>query len=818
MEMNNTLRNIVYMARRFKTATAFNLVGLVVSMAVCYLLVTQVLYQTGYNHGIDDYGRLYRMESNYVYNEWLYSENIARPMAEALVGLSEVESVSLATNVQASDEEYSMVTFARAGGERVRYLMAHGNNTAVSSLTTRRLSGSIEWTDDDQEGIIIPRSIAQAYFGTAQAAGREMTCVYRDPEGGDDAPEEVFGLKVRGVYEDFPQQSELTNCIYASLGDMDATSFNTNYKCIVKFKKGTPAPKWLSDTIKQRTIAAMVAASARDDGPDEADMPAIVQTLARTTFKFTPLGESYFEHSTFSSADSGYRGMLYTMRLACVLLIVIAAINFLNFTLAESPTRVRSLNTRRVLGATRRSLRLGIVAECVLTALAACVTALVLCELLAHMPATARIIEGDPAPSRHWLAAMAMLAAAAAVGVVAGAYPAIHATAMAPAMVLKSHYGLTPQGHRLRRTLMCVQLAIATLMVIYMGILLQQSYYIFNSDYGYDKDRVLLARLPLSMTGGELDELYQGLMHTPGVETAALSSELLGLTDGHNVIWTEVDGKMVRYSFVNVTSDYLRTMGISVVEGRDFNEHDTAAIIVNEAARHQWPWAVPGHRISTGIDQERGDTAVIVGTCKNVRYGSTRIGNDQPFFFILSSDAPCHCLNVRLEPGAQRAVVKQCVDALISRWTGDDKQAQQFNDELEQVYENELRYFNQMIAIGIVCLVVTLIGVFCMTLFETEYRRKEIGIRKVAGATTGQIVGLLCRQYVPLLLIGACIGAPLAYALGRLTLQHFAQSSAIGWLLLPAGVLLVAGVTLATVLLQSWRTARENPADSIVNS
>jgi len=134
---------------------------------------------------------------------------------------------------------------------------------------------------------------------------------------------------------------------------------------------------------------------------------------------------------------------------------------------------------------------------------------------------------------------------------------------------------------------------------------------------------------------------------------------------------------------------------------------------------------------------------------------------------------------------------------------------------LKSTYEKEFRFVNQMVTISIICIILTLIGVFCLTIFETEYRRKEIGIRKVSGATTGDIVLMFCRRYTWLLLISFAIAAPLAYYSGRLTLAYFAEHTRIHWWIFPVALVAVGIITLGTVAFQSWRAARENPVNNL---
>ena len=138
-----------------------------------------------------------------------------------------------------------------------------------------------------------------------------------------------------------------------------------------------------------------------------------------------------------------------------------------------------------------------------------------------------------------------------------------------------------------------------------------------------------------------------------------------------------------------------------------------------------------------------------------------------------------------------------------------------YDNCIAKSYKTELRFFNQMYLIAIFCLAITLIGLFCMTMFETEYRRKEIGIRKVAGATTGEIVWMLCKHYGLIILLCCAAAMPVAWYFGKLTLNYFDYRATIYWWIFPLSLLFVGGIMLGTVALQSWLAARKNPASTI---
>lgn len=803
------------MSRRFKLATSLNLIGLVIAFAAFYLLMTQIIYQLSYNHGIKDYERLYRMESDFVYNEWDYSDLVCRPFADALQRIPEVESYSLML-CGGSNESFYTLKFLK-GSDTTQYSMSPANNTVLSTLSPQVIDGDVAWTDGEQDDFIIPKSVAQKYFGTEKATGQVMKMIYEDT---------TYDYIVRGVYEDFPKESELYNYnrIFYNILYEDSVELYANYKCIVKFKTipNDKEMKMLNQSLKEAVIAHL-SEGLKKKGL-ESKIETYIDELEQTHFRFIPLKDSYFESTSFStSSERGYKSMLYIMCLACFLVIVIAAINFLNFTLVESPTRISSLNTRLVLGASRNSLRRTFVGEGVVISLLACFVALLICWSLQLSKGVSKLFEGGLSFNDHWILSLAMPVLAIAVGVAACTYPGVHATSYPTAIVLKGSFGLTPRGKRLRQLLTIFQLFISMLMVIYVGILYIQSNYVLNSEYGYNKDQVLSTELPYMLDyNNENDTMYQLLKQIPAVHDVAFSDNLIGKTDGHSTLWTRsMDDSTFKYTLLHCSKNFLSAMGIEVINGRDFSSTDTAAIIINEAMQERYNWIKLGTVISTGISDEQADSAVVVGVCKDIRYGTTRINNHKPFCLVYKQGYPyLSNVNVLVKPGADQEAVKKDINAvLMERYNDHKTQAQYLNDVLKSTYKNEFRYENQMLMICIISLIITLTGIFCLTMFETEYRRKEIGIRKVMGATPREIIDMLCRRYALYILIAFAIAAPVAYRFGDLTLKPFKQHVDIisHWWLFPLALVVVGGVMLGSVLVKSWSSAHENPSNSIKN-
>ena len=814
--MIEPLKNVLYIARRFKLATAFNLIGLIVAFAAFYLMMTQIRFQWTYNHGIKDCERLYRVDTDFLNNNGLFSDNIFYPIADVLDSMPEVESYSLTyrTNDDPVFGEYFNLQFLKNKVDTINFTYQfYCNETAVSTLTSKALSGSIQWSSTDHgskhPGIIIPKSIAEEYFGKIDVAGDSMLCI--------DSAEPHF-LTVYGVYEDFPVNSELKSSIFEMINDKEKAYnkhyLGPDYKCIIKFKQVPQNVDTLNNRIKQGIIELMDREGWEDYASEAAmSVEFLQQTIQEMHISLTPLEDSYFETKNLSSGKHGFKPMHNILMLVSLLLILIATIHFLNFTLLESPMRMRGINTRLVLGASRLNLKLGIIAECVITAIIACVIALMVCSVLSSWSGLKQIIDGNLELHNHWLLALFTLFIACVTGAIAGVYPANFVTSIIPAMALKGDFGLTPQGRKLRKALIAFQLFVSFLMVIYLGILIMEQFYIYKSPYNYHKDNVLISTLPTYITDSTRQQLYKELTAIQGVKNMSLSDGSLGLSDIHGAYFSEVPEGIISYDYTAVDTAYLNTMGIGTIEGRKFLPTDTAVAIINKSAREKWGWLKIGQ--SKIPSDTNNDSLTVVGVCDNIRFNSTRNNSNQPFAFILDTNSSRRFLNLSVDRNADNHTIAKANAILKKHFKMAAKPLIPFDKKLHETYKDEFRYFKWIFLLSIVCTVIMLIGVVCLMMFESEHRRKEIGIRKIVGATTGEVVWMLCKQYIPLILISFVLAAPIARLSGLKTLERFYDHTESIWWVFPLALVIVGGIVMVTILLQSWRTARENPVNSI---
>ena len=800
--MKNVLRNLWYMARRFKTATVLNFVGLVVAFSAFYLLMTQVLYNAGYNRGLPDAERIMRVEAK-MNIDAPWGVHCNRPVLEMMLQLPEVEAGTILPKWGWMQELYQDETPVECEVEKIR------DESSLLPFGAECLDGKLTWEGGSDEGVVIPASLAERFFDTTMAAGRYLWT-------GEDS------VRVMGVYKDFPENCFLLNAIYMPIGDDERHNYSEWSFCgYLRIYASVDCDTFRTDfmervkAIFRKVVMAEKADKYDNASPEEkAEMDQQIEDyFGNLDFRITPLTETYF--SGVDPSDTGNRTVHLILIWACVIILLVASINFLNFTLAEAPMRVKGVNTRRVLGEQAGTLRLSLIAETVVTALVAFVLSLGLIYLLSQWPAIAELFSGNFSLVSHLSLAGWTALLAVGIGIITGTYPAIFVTSFQPALALKGSFGLTPKGRHLRTVLVAMQVFVSLVLVTYIGILYLQSHYIYHSDYGFDKDELCYAQLTQELKGKK-DAVRAELLTLGGVEEVSFSNFVLGSQPKY-MGWGRGDGDhAVTFTCLPVDWRYLRTMGIKVIEGRDFNKHDGDCYIINEAARQHWRWVEMDKELTNG-------DMPVVGVCENIRYGSVHQDRaTDPVAFVILGEKYAFwgdrldVLNVRLARNCNKVELRHQIEDKLHEMDGGTEVCVRFLDQqLENLYQEEFRFIRQVLLFSVICLVITLIGVFCMTMFETEYRRKEIGIRKVMGSSTQQILMMFCRHYALLLAVSFVIAAPLAYYIGQQWLQSFAERTPIYWWLFPLALLAVGAITLATVIVQSWRTANENPVESI---
>ena len=792
--MKTIIRNFTSIFRKFVTANLLNLLGLSLAFASFFVIMTQVNYDLGYNKSFTEHEKLFRLTMKLGPGMEDYGVTLPRPLVEQLAAASPhitgygiEEGWTRIDQFMLDDQEYSLN-------------LVYGINDFMSVFKPTVICGDLKGLNQ-LPNIVLPRSEAMRIFGTANAVGKTLKYKWEDS----------WIYNVCAVIEDYPENNFLHGNSFIGINSNEGNYQNWNYQAYIRVDDSANLPNVIT-AMRQKAIELFKNDFNMKTQQEEEALQVVLTPIADTHFAKDLSKDS-------PNIKSVSRSSVYLLICFSLLIVVIAAVNFMNFTLAETPLRIRSINTQKVLGASTASLCGSLLAEAVIISLLAFVGAMAM-VYLAHDLGLQELVQGSILLQDNlWLVGITLLISIV-VGLLAGAYPSYYVTSFPPALVLKGSFGLSPKGRVLRTSLICLQFVVSFMLVIGVGIMYLQSYLIFHTDYGFDKDEVMVVPTAPD-TRSHADAIDADLRKIPGIEGACLAQSVLGSSDRYQT-WGRGEGdKHMTFTCIFVDWRFLSVMGIDIVEGRNFRQTDGDVYIFNESAKKKYPWLA--------VDKPINDEDMpVVGFCEDIKYATLRVDDSQqPIAFLVPSRDGYYSkegywrnyLLVRVAKGVDKREAKEKVLAVVLKYEHDNElevsDLRYMDDVLEKSYQQERLFTQQILLFSLLAILISIIGVFGMTMFESEYRRKEIGIRKVFGSSTKEILMMFNRRYLYILLGCFALAAPIGYKLGVHWLEGFAVRTAISPLLFLVSFLLITLITMMTVTYQSWKNANENPINCI---
>ena len=786
------------MFRRYRLATLLNLLGLGIAVATFYLFMTQVIYNRTYNHNIREYEQVYRLEINGSLFGDAWGCKTCRPFVTTLKDIPQIKDATYIS-------PYLNQMEIKVGERNLTVPVFNMGKPGIEFFTGKLISGSSKtWGTGTEATAIASRSLAEKMFGTANAAGR----TFASENNG-----ETTIVTVVGVSEDMPDNCTLPNGLYICDKENGLTDWSEwSYNVYVRLD---------NEANKDKVLRALKLGFMKSNGISEEQEEQFDKEV-KMKFRLTPVNDIYF--TGIGLKDKGNRNLVNVLTVASIFVLFIAMLNLLNFSLSEIPMRMRGINTRRVMGASVGSLRMKMIMENVLFAFVGLIIGFLLIVVFQRNESCIKLVSGDIDFSSHWALTIVMVVAALIVGALSAVIPAFYSTSFTPAMVLKGSFGLSPRGRQLRMTIMAVQFCMAFTLAIYIGVMTCQSNYIFNTDYGFNKNEVFYTWLSKEAQTKK-EAIRSELKKLSFVENVGFAQNAIGAGDEYMGWGRGSDSHQISLQVVPCDYEYLRTMGLKITEGRNFRESDknTGAYILNKFAMKQYNWLAVGDSIGRQNDWGPTSNYLVVGVCDNFKLKSMRNDNSRiaVAFIIMGPDMEwwgdrCNRVFVRVAKNQDKIAAKQRIAEVLNKIDGSEKYDMKFlNDDLQQTYVDEFRFISQVKLFAIICIIITIIGVFSLTMFETEYRRKEIAIRKVMGSSVGAVVRLFAMRYAVPLVASFIVAAPLGWWLSQQWLQSFAEHTPIYWWLLPIAFIIVSAVVILTVVVQSWRVATANPVESI---
>ncbi|MGN0202120.1 MAG: FtsX-like permease family protein, partial [Candidatus Cryptobacteroides sp.] len=537
---------------------------------------------------------------------------------------------------------------------------------------------------------------------------------------------------------------------------------------------------------------------------------------SRLRIKLFPLEDIYFEKTLTSPGISGSKTTTYTLLAIAILVIVIAFINFINFFFALVPVRLRSVNTKKILGASRRRLVTGIVCESVVMIAVALALAAGAVKLFCGST-LASLIPCSALFSKNIGVAVCTAIGGLVLAVVSSLYPALYITSFSPAFALKGSFGTASKGKAFRTGLIGFQFIVSIVLIICSSFVTLQRQYMLNYDMGFDRSQLLQV-----YTSSKVADLRRrassALKDNPGIKDVTFASG--DLVSNNKMGWgRQFKGEQCIFSCYPVQWNFLDFMGIDIVEGRDFTESDemceNGVFIFNEAARDKY-----GLTLEDKMMGHQGETD-IVGICRNFNYKSLSKSVEPFALYIFGKHSwrELNTLYIRTQPGADIPVlidwIKTRLHELDPSVSKDEIDVSFFDSRLDSEYGKERRTSRIILLFTILAIAISLMGVFGLVMFEAEYRRKEIGIRRVNGATVNDILRMFNAKFVKIVLVCFVIAAPVGWFITDCYLKNFAYRMPMHWWVFALALLAVLLVTVTVVTLRSLSATLADPVVSI---
>ena len=792
--MKLMIRNLLYLFKRFKTAVVLNLFGLTIAFAAFLLIVMQVDYEMNYDAMHSKSGRTFRLEANH--GEFEHNAIHCLMFSDAFVNSSAHITDYSYRYPFYGGERYCQIDEVDDQGEakvfKENFQLCLPNISDVFDFHMKE--GSVGCLSIPGS-VLIPVGVAKRLFDKQSAIGKRI----RMSGSSGWQPVSTTILTIGGVYKDFPGNTTVQNRIYVPMDQLDLLKSSWQmYANEIYVTLDDPLNKEevLDHFNKTFDFAKSQMGSAQE-----------------IALRLTPLKEVYYTHdTTFDFNPKGHRETNYVLLGIAFLILFIAGINFTNLTTSLIPLRLKTINTHRVLGCSIYKLQAISLIESIVICLISYILALFIVNDLSYTP-IANWVDADIRLSQYKGLILLTALIAILTGCLAGLYPAIRSTSYAPALVLKGSFGLSPKGKKVRVALIGFQYTVSIALIIvtlFMG--LQNHFMTSSEQLGFNKDQVAIVNLTPEIYAKHKPQYIQKLKDYPGIEDVAFSVyELSKEDDMIDLEYARHEDKDVFFKVFYASENFLSVMDIQVEEGRDFTREDLnkaqSDYIINPAAERDFHLH-PGDRFND---------RTVLGVSKDFRFNSCRIASS-PFVFALNNDIPnpklVSYIRFNSKTNLQEAVahVRETLKEIDPTFPFE---ISFYNTILNNLYQKEQTLGKLISLFGIMAILISIVGVFGLVLFETQYRRKEIGIRKINGATTGQILLMFNKTYIRIVSVCFIISIPIAWMGTQQWLENFAYKTPLHLWVFIVAFLIILSVTIGTVTFRNWQAANENPVNSV---
>ena len=807
--MKIAFKNFLMTLKRYKVASLLNVLGLTLAFVAFYVIASQVWFTITYNGSFPNADRTYLISPDFGGGndgevKWSTNSpgNLAYTAAEQFPDAEEV----------ASTMPYPRIS--RIWIKRNDYTMDSFNEYVYQGTANVPTFFGFECLAGDFSQLKEPNTVAMARSKSEKLGVGVGDVIYFEGGPMHDDGKPTVQQTIVAIYEDMPK-----NCMFSHWGIMQNDegvytegNNNWNYSNFVRMREGADINGYIEIFKKGYAdwfLGMVQEWMAMVEDPEEKamaqeELESGAQVLET---RLVSLDKLYYDGNFYDSGNfrTGKRSTPIILGSIAFIIVLIAFINFVNFFFALVPVRMRAVNICKVFGASQGTLRWNFLFEAIgLVLLAMALTfylMIVIKDSFITNYSICSLALSDNIPVIIMVVALMVLLA-----VVAALYPAFYITRFNASLGVKGGFAQSATGRRLRSIMVGVQFTVAMILIIVTAVFFLQYRYMIKYDLGFDRENIVtFASWDLGTRPETVVERLQ--QHPDAVDVTASAVNLFHC----NQMWgREYEGKEYVVRANPVRWNFLDFFGFDVVDGNGFSP--------SSAERDEIVMMNRMHRdIGIPIGYKEGKQYPYVGIIKDIRLTSLAQDDEYYAFYCAEADSRMSHFYIRLRAGANVEAFADYVKNLSKELApaADDPELYYLEEWVESLYKQTKK---DMVLIGmfaVLAIVIALMGVFGIVMFETQHRRSEIAVRKVYGATTAQMIGMLNLRYVWIVLGCFVVAAPVAWYITSRWLEQFANRIASPWWIYVVALAVVLAVTVGLVTLRSWKAATENPADVV---
>ena len=790
------LRNL----KKNKAFSFINILGLAVGLT-CFMLISVFVFnELSYDKYPADAKNIYRVILSVTGN----GDVAAYPLVDVAVG----EGIKNAfPEVKASTRIAPATDFIKYDDKQFKEdKIAFVDSNMLQMFSIPLIEGNIQTALVQPNSIVVSKAFAKKYFGNEEALGKSLSV----GTGGD-------LYKVTGVINEVPENSHFHFDAFLSLASRHLTRktwSNIGFFTYLLLNKNTD-PKKLESKFPQLVAEHVVPEIQHDMGVSLAEAKKSINTFV---FSLQPLTDIHlYSHTKYEMEPNGDIQYVYIFSALALFILLLACVNFTNLSTARAVKRAREVGIRKVLGSLKQQLIIQFLTESVLLTFLSMLIAFGLLFLI--LPYFNQVANRQIPFSffTSYQSILVMISLVFITGIVAGIYPSFFLSSFNTIKVLKGSSSKGSQKNVLRSSLVVFQFFVSIALIIATIVVYQQLYFMQNKNLGYDKEQVLF--LPdARLLGKNQDAFKQQLSENKNVVAASISRSVPGLPfmDGTEIYPKNENGngKEIHANIYHVDEDYLKTLGIRVVSGRNFSKDfptDSSAVVINQAMVRELGWSGE-NPIGKTIVRSGQHEFKVIGVVADFNYASAK-QQIAPLMMMLGNNYGG--LVIKINTGN----VKGFLSDLKKQWADFNPEGPLsysfLDDNFAKLYASEIRTQQIFTAFAIIAIIIASLGLFGLSAFVTEQRTKEIGIRKVLGASVESVLLLVSKEFLLLVGIAFIISVPVTWWAMHVWLQDFAYRIHIAWWVFVVAGIIAILISALTISFQAIKAAVANPVKSL---